>query len=43
MCEQTLRPFIDFSFSTTFQHLLVKQSFNSWGKCTIALTNMHSD
>ena len=28
ICEQTRRPFIVFSFSTTFSQLLVNQSFN---------------
>ena len=45
MREQTRRPFIVFSFSTTFPHLLVTQSFipEVHCMCTIALTNMHSD
>jgi len=33
-----------FSFSTTFPRLLHGEpKFHSWGRCTIALTNMHSD
>ena len=38
MCKQTWSPFIVFSFSTTFP-----PKFHSWGRCTMALTNMYSD
>ena len=44
MREQTRRPFIVFSFSTTFPRLLVNQSFiPGVGTPCMALTNMHSD
>ena len=38
MHEQTQRPFIEHHFP-----ILVEPKFHSWGRCIMALTNMHSD